>query len=95
MRGLPVTIRLLDPPLHEFLPTEPAASARSRAGDGRSSAEMLQRKRASSPRSIRCSASAAAASASRIPAIYEMQVRAIFEAAVRRQPRRDDRCIPR
>jgi pyruvate,orthophosphate dikinase len=23
MRGLPVTIRLLDPPLHEFLPTEP------------------------------------------------------------------------
>jgi pyruvate,orthophosphate dikinase len=24
MNGLPVTIRLLDPPLHEFLPTEPA-----------------------------------------------------------------------
>ena len=24
MGGLPVTIRLLDPPLHEFLPTDPA-----------------------------------------------------------------------
>ena len=27
MDGLPVTIRLLDPPLHEFLPHEPAAIA--------------------------------------------------------------------
>ena len=24
MKGLPVTVRLLDPPLHEFLPTEEA-----------------------------------------------------------------------
>jgi pyruvate,orthophosphate dikinase len=28
MRGLPVTIRLLDPPLHEFLPNEPDLRAR-------------------------------------------------------------------
>ena len=26
MKGRPVTIRLLDPPLHEFLPTEPTTS---------------------------------------------------------------------
>ena len=34
MRGLPVTIRLLDPPLHEFLPKEPEDIARARRGDG-------------------------------------------------------------
>jgi len=27
MDGLPVTIRLLDPPLHEFVPQQPAAQA--------------------------------------------------------------------
>ena len=31
MRGLPVTIRLLDPPLHEFLPKEPADDPRALA----------------------------------------------------------------
>ena len=31
MDGLPVTIRLLDPPLHEFLPNEEAALARTAA----------------------------------------------------------------
>jgi len=30
MDGLPVTIRLLDPPLHEFLPKDARPSARSR-----------------------------------------------------------------
>ena len=35
MDGLPVTIRLLDPPLHEFLPTEdPSSSAPLAQGDG-------------------------------------------------------------
>ena len=35
MDGLPVTIRLLDPPLHEFLPHEPAQQATNGRGNGR------------------------------------------------------------
>ena len=35
MEGLPVTIRLLDPPLHEFLPQDRRGDRRSRQGDGR------------------------------------------------------------
>ena len=81
MDGLPVTIRLLDPPLHEFLPhtdadiDELARQARRRRRHDASA-------RASScTRSTRCSATAAAASAITYPEIYEMQVRAIIEAA--------------
>ena len=37
--GLPVTIRLLDPPLHEFLPTEPKQLEQLVADDGRPGAE--------------------------------------------------------
>ena len=35
MDGLPVTIRLIDPPLHEFLPDLTALSVRVERGDGR------------------------------------------------------------
>ncbi len=34
MKGLPVTIRLLDPPLHEFLPQHRGRNRRRRQGDG-------------------------------------------------------------
>ena len=37
MKGLPVTIRLLDPPLHEFLPHTEEEIARGRGGDERPS----------------------------------------------------------
>jgi phosphoenolpyruvate synthase/pyruvate phosphate dikinase len=37
MDGLPVTIRLLDPPLHEFLPQE----VRGREGEGQTEAAFL------------------------------------------------------
>ncbi|KAA3629401.1 MAG: pyruvate, phosphate dikinase [Proteobacteria bacterium] len=80
MEGLPVTIRLLDPPLHEFLPykreemEEVAASAgvdvevlRSRAMDLHESNPMLGH------RGCRLGVT--------YPEIYEMQARAIFEAA--------------
>ena len=50
MAGLPVTIRLLDPPLHEFLPAE-------EDGDGRADARADPRAAASR---TRCSARAAA-----------------------------------
>lgn len=49
MEGLPVTIRLLDPPLHEFLPDgdmeEVRATPRSRKGDvgGAAGARALPR----------------------------------------------------
>jgi pyruvate,orthophosphate dikinase len=81
MAGLPVTIRLLDPPLHEFLPKtdeEIADLAQSIGGD-----PVILRHRAAQlhefnpmlgHRGCRLGIS--------FPEIYEMQARAIFEAAV-------------
>ena len=81
MSGLPVTIRLLDPPLHEFLPQEPedmralaeamglpveAVSARAR--------DLAEVNPMLGMRGVRLGVT--------MPAIYEMQARAIFEAAI-------------
>jgi pyruvate,orthophosphate dikinase len=81
MHGLPVTIRLLDPPLHEFLPQEPddirsvaeamgvpveAVHARAR--------ELAEVNPMLGMRGVRLGVT--------MPAIYEMQARAIFEAAI-------------
>jgi pyruvate,orthophosphate dikinase len=80
MAGLPVTIRLLDPPLHEFLPRtdeEMEAVAADLVWRGRAA-------RAHQPNctsSTRCSAIAVAALAISYPEIARMQARAIFEAA--------------
>jgi pyruvate,orthophosphate dikinase len=80
MAGLPVTIRLLDPPLHEFLPQEheipavaastgiDAAKIRARLEDLSEYNPMLGH------RGCRLGVS--------YPEIYDMQARAIFEAAV-------------
>jgi pyruvate,orthophosphate dikinase len=81
MSGLPVTIRLLDPPLHEFLPhTEEEIQSfssasgmdvgrlRSRVNDLHEFNPMLGH------RGCRLGVS--------FPEIYEMQARAIFEAAI-------------
>ena len=81
MAGLPVTIRLLDPPLHEFLPkTEPEFEEMARV-TGKSAAEVRQRTLAlheTNPmlghRGCRLGIT--------FPEIYEMQAVAIFEAAV-------------
>jgi pyruvate,orthophosphate dikinase len=80
MRGLPVTIRLLDPPLHEFLPTEPkqlehlsrvmevpVAKLEQRTKDLHEFNPMLGH------RGCRLAIT--------YPEIYAMQVRAILEAA--------------
>jgi pyruvate,orthophosphate dikinase len=80
MEGLPVTIRLLDPPLHEFLPhTEEDVQAVAKA-TGLDAAKLMQRARElheTNPmlghRGCRLGVS--------YPEIYEMQVRAIIEAA--------------
>ena len=80
MKGLPVTVRLLDPPLHEFLPHSdadidlfgktaniPASRVRQRLQQLHESNPMLGH------RGCRLGIT--------YPEIYEMQVRAIFEAA--------------
>lgn len=80
MVGLPVTIRLLDPPLHEFLPQEEAdfADVAEATGIGvealrRRAAELHEFNPMLGHRGCRLGVT--------YPEIYEMQARAIFEAA--------------
>ena len=80
MKGLPVTIRLLDPPLHEFLPKSDAEMEEVAKATGKPLATIRQNAYAlheSNPmlghRGCRLAITA--------PEIYEMQTRAIFEAA--------------
>ena len=85
MRGLPVTVRLLDPPLHEFLPLEHfeaevrrlEAAADDRLTHAREAAEIVRDLQESNPmlgtRGVRL--------AFLYPQIYEMQVRAVISAA--------------
>ncbi|MDE2343181.1 MAG: pyruvate, phosphate dikinase, partial [Betaproteobacteria bacterium] len=81
MEGLPVTIRLLDPPLHEFLPHGEAELAEVAAVLGmdetamrRRAAELAETNPMLGHRGCRLGIS--------YPEIYEMQARAIFEAAI-------------
>ncbi|MDO6413178.1 pyruvate, phosphate dikinase [Sphingomonas sp. BIUV-7] len=81
MAGLPVTIRLLDPPLHEFLPHEESEFAEVAAATGidvdklkRRAAELHEFNPMLGHRGCRLGVT--------YPEIYEMQARAIFEAAV-------------
>jgi pyruvate,orthophosphate dikinase len=85
MAGLPVTIRLLDPPLHEFLPSLPDVEERLHAAEAEGGADVetlehdLARVRVLQEvnpmlgtRGVRLGIL--------FPAIYEMQVEAIFAA---------------
>jgi len=81
MGGLPVTIRLLDPPLHEFLPhteEEITAVATAMWADPRKLADRARQLREFNPmlgfRGCRLAIA--------YPEIAEMQARAIFEAAI-------------
>ncbi|MFY8094888.1 MAG: pyruvate, phosphate dikinase [Niveispirillum sp.] len=81
MKGLPVTIRLLDPPLHEFLPNTEAEMAEVAKAAGTDLQKVQHRSlqlHEANPmlghRGCRLGIS--------YPEIYEMQARAIFEAAV-------------
>lgn len=81
MKGLPVTIRLLDPPLHEFLPqsAEDLAAVASATGvDARALMERAKDLHEVNPmlghRGCRLGIT--------YPEIYEMQARAIIEAAI-------------
>jgi len=80
MRGLPVTVRLLDPPLHEFLPHGQAEIEEVAKAAGISTEHVAQRAamlKETNPmlghRGCRLGIS--------YPEVYEMQARAIFEAA--------------
>ncbi|RJF77754.1 pyruvate, phosphate dikinase [Rhodopseudomonas palustris] len=86
MKGLPVTIRLLDPPLHEFLPhshAEIEEVARAMNADPRRLADRARDLAEFNPmlgfRGCRLAIA--------YPEIAEMQARAIFEAAVEAEKR--------
>ncbi|GAB4388716.1 putative PEP-binding protein [Albidovulum sp.] len=81
MAGLPVCIRLFDPPLHEFLPSDREGMRELAESLDRPLSEVMRRIEALSEfnpmlgmRGVRLGVT--------IPEIYEMQARAIFEATV-------------
>jgi pyruvate,orthophosphate dikinase len=93
MKGLPVTIRLLDPPLHEFLPhgdEEIAAVARNMGVDPKKLANRARELHEFNPmlgfRGCRIAIA--------YPEVAEMQARAIFEAAVEAGKRTGKPVVP-
>ena len=81
MRGLPVCIRLFDPPLHEFLPTDRAGLLNLAEALDLPLSTVTQRVESMGEynpmlgmRGVRLGI--------KVPEIYEMQARAIFEATV-------------
>jgi pyruvate,orthophosphate dikinase len=80
MAGLPVTIRLLDPPLHEFLPHEPAQIERL-AADMNVSAERLEEKVRSLSEFNPMLGHRGCRLGITYPEIYRVQACAIIEAA--------------
>lgn len=93
MHGLPITIRLLDPPLHEFLPhsdEEIAEVAKSLGTDPQRLRERAQEFHEFNPmlghRGCRLAIS--------YPEIAEMQARAIFEAAIAAEAKTGSPVVP-
>jgi pyruvate,orthophosphate dikinase len=81
MKGLPVTIRLLDPPLHEFLPHTDEEIAQVAASMG-ASVEKLKHRAQELAEFNPMLGFRGCRIAIAYPEIAEMQARAIFEAAV-------------
>ena len=81
MAGLPVTIRLLDPPLHEFLPTTEAEMAEV-AQAANTDVAVLRARNAQLHEVNPMLGHRGCRLGITYPEIYEMQARAIFEAAV-------------
>lgn len=93
MEGLPVTIRLLDPPLHEFLPHSDAEIAEVAKAAGvkpetvsNRAAELKESNPMLGHRGCRLGVT--------YPEIYEMQARAIFEAAAEVEKQKQGTAIP-
>jgi len=81
MNGLPVTIRLIDPPLHEFVPHDPAKQAELAKKIG-ISPEAVARRVAQLHESNPMLGHRGCRLCITYPEILEMQVRAIIEAAI-------------
>jgi pyruvate,orthophosphate dikinase len=81
MAGLPVTIRLLDPPLHEFLP-HGEAELRDVAAALGMSVEAIHRRAAELEEANPMLGHRGCRLGVSYPEIYEMQAQAIFEAAL-------------
>ncbi len=93
MAGLPLTIRLLDPPLHEFLPSTEEEIAEVAGAMGISAEKLRQRTEALHEfnpmlghRGCRLAIS--------YPEIAEMQARAIFEAAIEAGKKAGSHVVP-
>lgn len=80
MKGLPVTIRLLDPPLHEFLPHD-EEDIQALAKEMKVSVETLRHKNDSLKEFNPMLGHRGCRLGVTFPEIYDMQVRAIIEAA--------------
>ena len=84
MEGLPVTIRLLDPPLHEFLPkTDAEIDAVAKAAG--TTADKVRKRSAQLHESNPMLGHRGCRLGISYPEIYEMQARAIFTAAAELQ----------
>ncbi len=81
MAGLPVTIRLLDPPLHEFLPHQEAELADVAKALGED-IEVIRRRADDLPEANPMLGHRGCRLGISYPEIYEMQARAIFEGAI-------------
>jgi pyruvate,orthophosphate dikinase len=94
MRGLPVTIRLIDPPLHEFLPPLEELAVRVATGQGDAHDEQLlaavRRMHEQNPmlglRGVRLGLV--------VPGLFEMQVRGIARAAAAVEGARPEIMVP-
>ncbi len=85
MDGLPVTVRLLDPPLHEFLPdTEELAVKQATEGLSAEEEELLRAARSWQEVNPMLGTRGCRLGIIK-PALYKMQVRALMEAAVERK----------
>jgi pyruvate, orthophosphate dikinase len=93
MSGLPVTIRLLDPPLHEFLPHTDEEVAEV-AEAMKTSPDKLKRRAAELHEFNPMLGFRGCRLAIAYPEIAEMQARAIFEAAVEAQKKTGAAVVP-
>jgi len=93
MKGLPVTVRLLDPPLHEFLPNSEAEQQEVAKASGvslddvkKAVSQLHENNPMLGHRGCRLGVT--------YPEIYEMQARAILEAAVQVTKNTGDAVVP-
>ena len=93
MAGLPVTIRLLDPPLHEFLPSTDDEFAKLAAETG-TTPEAVKRRAAALHETNPMLGHRGCRLGITYPEIYEMQARAIFNAAAKVNKERPGTACP-